>query len=332
LALAIIALWLAWRRRWRTLVGLGVGALLGLGLWSAWSWRQTGHAFGWFARYQLATAWDARFELLAGRRKAADPSSLVDVARQVYPPLAVTGLALLLGATYARWRGRMADGAGLLAAVVAGHWLVLGLALATNLPGPDPRYLLVTLPALVCLGVLAIASIPRLQTRRVLAGLQAVLLVVALASQLAGFRDKAYVLAPERAAGEALRVPTLSQGNFWVDAPTSIYFSDLPPERFFSSEQLVPHELREQPDVALLALAAMAENAVRLVLWEDVSYTYVGQVWPQMAAGEAFEQDGYRFMPVFSYAGWELEYGAKPTVLWQVESLADRDSDASLTR
>ena len=72
------------------------------------------------------------------------------------------------------------------------------------------------------------------------------------------------------------------------------------------------------------ALAAIKAHDVRYVLWEDVSYTRVSSLWPQMAEGQPFEQGGYRFERVFLYEGWELDYGARPTSLWRIEPLAGK--------
>ena len=54
------------------------------------------------------------------------------------------------------------------------------------------------------------------------------------------------------------------------------------------------------------------------ILWDDVSYSFVSQLWLQMAQGQSFEQHGYRFEPIFRYADWELDYGATPMMLWHV--------------
>ena len=129
--------------------------------------------------------------------------------------------------------------------------------------------------------------------------------------------------APERAAGEYLGATAPLEGKFWVDAPVAIYFSGLEPDQFLSSDQLLPEATREYKDVSDVALTAIIDHDIRYVLWEDVSYTFVQNVWPQMATGQAFNQNGYRFEPVFRYEGWELDYGARPTQLWRITPTGD---------
>ena len=318
LLLAIVGLWLAWRRRWRAVLGLALGSALGLVGWSAWSEHVTGDPLFWWTQYRALTAWDAEFWAGAGVR-LADLQTFWEAARKAFPPLAVVGLAAVGGALFGPWRRRVPREGWLLLALVGFHWLALGLGfVAGNLPSADPRYVLVSLPVLAGAGAVLIAASPYRCARWTSAGIVTVLLVVSLVRQLPAFRDMAYTLAPERAAGEYLGQVAPKVGNFWVDAPVSIYFSGLEPERFFSSDQLLPQEARESDQVTNIALDAILTHDVRFVLWEDVSYTFVQRVWPQMAKGRAFEQNGYRFEPVFRYEGWELDYGARPTMLWQI--------------
>jgi len=323
LLLAPVGLWLGWRREWRAAFGLGLGAALGLGLWSLWSGHVTGDPLEWWSQYQALTAWDARFWTESGVR-LADLATLRQAADRAYPPLTLVVLLIVASLVYRRWRRRVPSEGWLLIALVGFHWLTLGLGfVAGNLPSADPRYVLVSLPALAAGGVIFVAAIPQRLPRLLVSGLYAALLALSLYRQLPNFRDMAYVLAPERAAGEVLGDVAPADGHFWVDAPVSIYYSRLEPERFFSSDQLLPAETRDLDHIPAVALSALLAHDIRFVLWEDVSYTFVQRVWPHMAAGQAFQQDGpaaarYRFEPVFRYVGWELDYGARPTILWQI--------------
>jgi 4-amino-4-deoxy-L-arabinose transferase-like glycosyltransferase len=316
--LAILGGWLLWQRQWRVVFGLGFGVLLALITWSTWSWFITGDALAWWTRSQVAAAWDAQFGIEAGIRPIVDFNRLKDTLLQIYPPLYVTGIALLLGFTYKSWCARLTNSGWLLATLVAVHWLFLSFFMVRHLPSLDPRFFLISLPLLVCVGSLVIAANPRRKTRGVFWGLHLVLLLFSL-GQLPAFAKKAYVLTPERVAGEHLGAIASEKGNFWVDMPTSIYYSGLSPERFLSSDQLLPDDKRWIENTPELALAAIEQNDIRYILWQEVSYSFVGQVWPMMGAGQAFEQNAYRFVPVFHYSGWELKYGAKPTVLWEVQ-------------
>ena len=205
------------------------------------------------------------------------------------------------------------------------HWLALSLGFAAgHLPTADPRYVLTSIPALAGAGVIAISAVPHRKARLASAGLYAVLLTLSVARQLPTFPDMPYVLAPERAAGEYLGTVASGEGNYWVDAPVSVYYSGLRLERFFSSDLLLRDETRQLDYATSTGVAAIAAYDIGFVLWEDVPYNYAGLVWPQMADGTGFELDNYHFEPVFQYAGWELDYGARPTILWRVEPVAGR--------
>jgi hypothetical protein len=311
---------LFWQRQWRMLFRLGLGIFLGLIAWSSWSWHLTGHALEWWTQSQLAAAWDAQFGMESGTRPLFDLGKLTETLLQVYPPLYITGIALLLGMTYTLWWVRMLYYHWLLMGLVIVHWIFLSVLVVRHLPTLDPRFLLISVPLLVCVGSLVIAAIPRRKTRLVFWGLHIVVMLFSL-EQIPTFAKKGYILAPEKAAGELLgTIANAKEGYFWVDAPTSIYYSGLPPERFFSSDQLLPNDKRWLENTPIFALAAIKQHEIHYILWEDVSYSFVGQVWPQMKNGQAFEQGNYRFEPVFHYSGWELKYGANPTILWQVKS------------
>ncbi|EDN68613.1 conserved hypothetical protein, membrane [Beggiatoa sp. PS] len=319
--LGIMGGWLFWHSQWRMLFSLGLGTLLALIAWSSWSWHITGDALEWWTQSQLAAAWDAQFGMKTGTRPIVGIGKIQETLLQVYPPLYITGIALLLGITYKLWWVRMVYYSWLLMILVMVHWIFISFLVMRHLPTLDPRFLLITVPLLVCVGSLIIAAIPRRKTRQVFWGLHFVVLLFSL-EQIPTFAKKAYILAPERAIGEHLgTIAKEGGGYFWIDAPTSIYYSGLPPERFFSSDHILPNEKRWLKNTPALALAAIKQNDIRYILWEDVSYSFVGQVWPQMRTGQAFEQGNYRFEPVFHYSGWELKYGANPTILWQVKSL-----------
>ncbi len=320
--IGVLGGWLFLQWQWRATLSLGIGALLALLAWSIWSWHITGEPLAWWTRSQAAAAWDAQFGIKEGSRPEVGFNKFTFALLQFYLPLYVTIIAIWVGSTYKFWRAQMVNYGGLLITLVALHWVFIGFFMVRHLPTIDSRFFLMTLPLLVCGGSLVIAAIPRRKTRRVFWGLHLVLLLLSL-EQLPAFAKKAYILAPERAAGEHLGAIASAEGHFWVDAPTSIYYSGLSPERFFSSEQLLPDDKRCLENTPSFALAAIKQNDIRYILWEEVSYTFVGQVWPQMAAGQAFEQAGYRFEPVFNYSGWELKYGAKPTILWQIQPTSE---------
>jgi hypothetical protein len=313
-----IGLWLLWRQRWSAALGLAAGTVLGLGVWSLWSWHVTGDGLAWWSQYREATAWDARFWAEAGVR-LADAQTLLEAARHAFPPLIPVGLVLIGVLVIPQWRKRVPVEGWLLLVLVGFHWLVLGSGFATgHLPSANPRYVLVSLPLLAGAASVTVSAISSKALRALVTGICAVLLLWSLSRELPGFRDMAYVLAPERAAGEYLGAVAAHEGGFWVDAPVSIYFSGLDPERFHSSDGLLPHTLRAPGSDADRALKAILEHNIRFVLWEDVSYTYVQRIWPQMADGRSFEQNGVGFSPVFQYSGWELDYGARPTILWEI--------------
>ncbi len=325
LLLSMIGLWLVYKKDWPAVSSLSLAIVTGLSGWSLWVLSQTGHPLWWWAHALEAIAWDARFWDEAGVR-LTDGATLLTVAQQTYPPLPIvliTGAALVLGTFFLRQPKQVSDKIWLCTALVAGHWLTVGLNFSRGyLPTANPRYLLITLPLLVCVGTITIAVIRDRAVRLVFLVIYGTLLLASLYYQLPVFLQMSYVLTPEKAAGEALGqiVDSDATANFWVDAPVTIYYSKLDLQRFFSSDYLLPAQDRYLDSTTLIALAALEKHNIQYILWEDVSYSFVNQLWPQMATEQPFEQHGYRFEPIFRYSGWELDYGATPTILWYISS------------
>ena len=318
LLLALAGLWLGWRRQWRAMLSLAVGSALGLVLWSAWSYTVTGEALAWWRQYTLATAKDASFWIEAGVR-SANLARMGQALARAFPVLPVVAPVFVVGTLSHGWRRRFPAEGWLLIAVAAAHWLVLALGFAAgHLPTADPRYVLISLPAAVGAGVLVVAAVSGRWARTLLAGLCGVLLLTSMLRQLPSFRDMAYVLAPERAAGEFLGEAAPGGGGLWVDAPVTVYFSGLRPDRFHSTDRLLMADGREVEKASSISLDAIAARDIEYVLWDNVPYSDVQYIWPQMRDGQPFDEDGYHFVPVFRYSGWELEYGARPTAVWQI--------------
>lgn len=207
LFLGIIGVRLGWQENWQAVRRLGLGLGIGLGLWSLWSWYHTGDVLGWWNRSLNAVAWDARFWSEAGVR-LADIGTLVRTASRAYPLLALVGLAtvvVMIGIKRSGWHYPLAKEVWLLIALVGLHWLILGLSfVAGYLPVADPRYLLVTLPLLTGLGTIVITSIHNYRVRLVFVGAYILLLLASLYNQIPTFSAMAYIITPERAAGEYL--------------------------------------------------------------------------------------------------------------------------------
>ena len=319
----IIGVWLWWQKGWLATRRLWLGSGLSLVGWSCWSWYRTGELLLWWDRSLGAVAYDARFNTEAGVR-LADINTLVGTVNQAYPLLAVVGLTaiiVVIGMRFYEWRYRLPANAWLLVALVGAHWLILGRSFVNGyLPVADPRFILITLPILVAIGIIIVAAIPQQSIRWSLTVIYMLILLASLPRQIPEFSKKAYIIQPEKVVGEYLgEIAAIEdKSSYWVDAPVAIYYSNLEPERFFSSDILLPEAVRYQDNTPALAQAALEKHNIRYILWADVSYTFVGEMWPQMAEAVAFEQDGYRFEPVFHYAGWELDYGASPTILWQL--------------
>jgi hypothetical protein len=165
---------------------------------------------------------------------------------------------------------------------------------------PDPRYLLAAVPSLTVLLVAVGAAAP-VRARGAVGTVLGVVLALSLLAELPTFPFRYLTLIRYERVGRFLASSAPDAGPLWMDAPVAIYYSGLDPERFRSSDQLAPWALSTRIATDS-AVAAVRREGVRMILYDEVPFSRVPELWPEMARGQPFARDGLRFTPVYRYA------------------------------
>ena len=334
LALTVGALLLT--RRVRPALFLLAGIVIGLSIWSAWTGFVTGNPLWWLARRAAGSTDDAGFWIARGSRPDAALLQLVFALGQACTVAAV-GLVLApfvmrdrhTRAAFGGWQPRVP-------LMVGGVYLVIvGVMFTRFFSWPDPRYLVMAIVPMTIVLTLMIASLrPRLarRTARVMIGVALLSTVV----QLPTFPIRAWAHERDRIAGRAIaeleaagRIPA---GPIWIDAPVAILSAGMELTRIRSSDQITGWGGTDQ-EALTAARAGIRDAEIGLIYFDEVPYSRVHRIWPAMADGVPFEDDGLRFTPIFqsdtvtradessTLRGWreriQGKYGA--VSLWRVE-------------
>jgi len=326
--------WLLATRRFRPAWLILGGVAAGMGGWCLWTWHVTGDPLWWLIERTSTSASDAAFWVKAGARPSPSVFTLPLTVLQVFAPVLVIAAAAGYGLRDGEWRRSVVAGPrGLIVFLVLAFLPIIGVMQIRFFPYPDPRYLLETVSLMSVLAAVTIRFLPDAKARRASVWAAAVVAVLSLVVQVPGFAFRPYTIARERAAGEQLATVAPAAGMLWVDAPVAIYHSGIAPDRFVSDEQMVPMARTNLPAALDAAFAAIAQRDIRLIYWDNVPYSLVPQIWPQMADGRPFEMRGVRFDPVYRYDSWvraagdpslahlvreRIEHNYGPVTLWSV--------------
>src|SRR6185503_5116884 len=105
--LVLASAWLVVTRRPRQAAMVAGGLILGLGVWSAWTWYAAGDPLWWLIRRRAGSTADAAFWARAGARPVIGPWTLPLTLVQVYTPVLTLAAATLVGIWNSEWRRSM---------------------------------------------------------------------------------------------------------------------------------------------------------------------------------------------------------------------------------
>jgi hypothetical protein len=292
------------------------GILAGLTVWSTWTGLVTGDPLWWLARRAAGSTDDALFWTARGARPDGAALHLLFALGQACT-VALAGLAV--AAVMVRDRDARAafrglrPGVPLLVGVV--YVGIVGLMFTRFFSWPDPRYLVMAIVPMTIGVTLVVASLRPEAARGWVRFLLAVA-VVSTAVQLPTFPIRAWAHERDRIAGRAIArldsVGAVPPGPIWIDAPVAVLTSGMDLGRIRSSDQVTGWG-GSDAEAAVAARAAVRDQGIGLIYFDEVPYSRVHRIWPAMADGVPFEDDGLRFVPIFQ--GDSVTRPAEPTTL-----------------
>ena len=323
-------------RRVRPALMMLFGILIGLSIWSAWTGIVTGNPLWWLARRAAGSTGDAGFWIVRGSRPDAGLLALIFALVQA---CTVAVAALILAGWEMRDRHTRAafkawqPGAPLVVALV--YTGIVGFMFTRFFSWPDPRYLVMAIVPMTIAITLMVASL-RLKSAGRAAGVLIGIALLSVVIQLPSFPVRAWAHERDRIAGRAIaelesngRIPA---GLIWIDAPVAIWAAGMDLSRIRSSDQITGWG-GDDGEARTSALAAIREQGIGIIYRDEVPYSRVHEIWPAMADGVPFEDDGLRFIPIFqsdtvtrpdesaTLRGWrervQNKYG--PVSIWRVE-------------
>ena len=279
-------------REWKRILILGSGVFLGLLLWGFWNHYNTDSFFWWITERSVGSGWDKLFY-------SSQPTYFGDWYVPLLSILQVFPLALLVIFLPKNWHKIILRSENRLLMIVSVlvlfNWLfVIGMNL-NYFPSPDARYFIITLP-LACISFGLWMSKSEAFTkhgRKILLGVVFLNII-----QWPGFYYLQYTLYPAVEIGKYLKQSETEDQNYWIDLPAAIYFAGIDRKNSFSSEMIIPKDQRDRKGFKHDIAVRLEERNIRRLVFQDVPYSYMATILPQLKESKSFRWRGITFEPL----------------------------------
>jgi 4-amino-4-deoxy-L-arabinose transferase-like glycosyltransferase len=278
-----------WRRRQYVLY---LVACLSVVLsWFLWSYLNTSDFMAWYRLQSTMLRWDMLF---LGGQQRLDLDNLT-----LYPRLALdtTSYVFLIGLAACIVKKPPRRNAIVLALVELAYILMISFQHSLGFALLHPRHLVYVFPitATLCFQILERIDIKKishiLPKKIALSILIVILIAMPTVIQIDLFKPKTYLIEYEMDAGLELR-RIYRGGNVICDSPAVIYYSQLDPRSFYSSNYLFWYsgtwnkvELQEW----------LNEHHIVYLVWQNVSYSATWWLLPELAQGKSLRIDRIEF-------------------------------------
>lgn len=291
-----------------------IGLLLGLGIWSWWSYINSGNPLNWLLMRIESTTHSNSYYLDGSNRLKNNILIPITTLVQAFP------LALLFiwlkkpvkkSSTDERvWFFLM----GFLTLI---HWLFFFVAQLKIITYPDPRFFILTLPITI---IWFFSLYNRGYFRRFVTGkIIFVLLVLSLLQLVVPFYRQ-YSIQSRKEVGYWLKENTNEEQMIWSDLATAIVESEKDPRRFLSSIKIIPNAIRGTKDEAEYVAKMIEEKEIEYFTSYQAPYDYTSILWPEIKNLAPFEWGTFTFVPVFIYTPYETDVGIHGYLREQFES------------
>lgn len=295
--LGIFGLLLLLGKNWRSAGFLLTGAVFGLTIWAWWCFTKTGSPIFWITERTAGSRWDYIFQLADGGHSVR-PIKFVSYLIRAFPFVILIPIAIVSFWSYFKFSLQQKD-LRLIVLIVLINWLFLLSMQFYFFPQLSVRYFLYTLPIGIVMFI-SWANYLNESRKKLFLKVIAITCLAALILQLTNSYTKRYSYAPYREIGKYIEENLPSTSNYWMDFPTTIYYSGLPLSSVYSGRQMISYgDAKQNRDSTLMI--ALTENRIRYVMSAPVSYSLLHSIWPAMKKPESFQWKGFLFSPIFTY-------------------------------
>ncbi|GAB5409804.1 MAG: hypothetical protein BalsKO_21690 [Balneolaceae bacterium] len=285
------------------------GLILGLGIWSWWSYLNTGNLLSWLLnRFQSTTTSTAFY--------ADEENFLIEYLLTPFSSLLQIFPLILFFIWYKKpgfektfdnkkW-------VNLLGYIVLAHWVFIFIAQFKIIAYPDPRLFVLTLPMAIIwfFSLLKQGYFRKFVSQRIIIVLIGVSLI-----QLVIPYYRQYSLQPRKEVGRWIQENVKDDQIIWSDQAVAIVESKRDPNFYISTDKLLPLSIRGTQEQDEWISSQIEERNIEYITSYKAPFDHTQQLWPQIETLQPFEWQGITFFPVFSYTPYKRKEGSLDALL-----------------
>ncbi|MEQ9426891.1 MAG: hypothetical protein RJQ09_20880 [Cyclobacteriaceae bacterium] len=283
------------QKNWRAAAPLAIGGSVGLVIWGWWCYNITGDFFWWITERGIGSVWTNEF-----RSKYSSAQSVLYPAISVlitFPFILIIFYKLKqISLQFLKQSKQFFVAVFVLFGT---SWLAIFILQFKFLGYPDPKYYLITLPlTVIAFAIIVYKTMRPIKTMRISLIISLMLLgahiPVFKAMHLSGINifQVGYYLKNH---------PLATERNIWNDFTTAWYYSDIDPNRIYSSLQLAPKLIREDANYQAQVEQNMIDHDIRYLVAAPASFTFVNDIFHGLSTREPFVWRSFRFDPVYIF-------------------------------
>ncbi len=280
------------------------GLILGLGIWSWWSYLNTGNLLSWLLNRFQSTSSSTSFY-------ANEGNFLIEYVITPFGSLLQTFPLILFFIWFRKTESKEPfkniEWVNLLGFITMTHWVFIFIAQFKIIAYPDPRLFILTLPIAIIwfFSLYQRGHFRRFVTRSViflLVGISLIQLVIPFYRQ--------YSLQPRKEVGKWIQGNIQDDQIIWSDQAVAIVESKRDPKLYISSDKLLPLSVRGTTEQDEYIHSKLEELNIEYITSYNAPFDYTQSLWPQIADLQPFEWNGITFIPVFSYLPYKRDDGS----------------------
>lgn len=272
-----------------------LGLVLGLGIWSWWSYVNTGNLLSWLLnRFQSTTSSTAFY--------ADGGNFLVEYLLTPFSSLLQIFPLILFFIWFKKPDSKRScenkEWIDLLGYLAVAHWVFIFIAQFKIIAYPDSRLFVLTLPMAI---IWFFSLLQRGYFRKFVSQRVIILLIGISLVQLVVPYYRQYSLQPRKEVGRWIQENVKDDQLIWSDQAVAIVESKRDPNLFISTDKLLPSSVKGSGVEDRWVQAMIEEKDIQFVTSYNAPFDYTQQLWPETQTLQPFEWRGITFVPVFIY-------------------------------